>query len=817
MSNYMIRELEISDADSLYMFYQDAEIKEFYRPYGENVSLHTIVSGPIAGIAAGTEISMVISDNENRITGHAFLRQNKNLETEYSFGIGIKKEVRGMGLGQQLMSDLFALGQQRGVERITLSVFSDNKKAHALYLQNGFKELKRKTGKSGEESIYMVKSFVQDIPVEMDFIHDQQARRKQIYTAYCDVARNWFNRNGEWVSPERSLIAEGVGGLREIYWHALGMLSSNNEDDIQNIMPVLEKEQMYRCSFAPFAALQILKKYPEKLSENAKNNLIKYITWNLPKSCTADFQFHGYNDNMPAMKSFVLIVAGEMLNEPKWIEQGLANLCQLRSLFLRRGWLYEFNSPTYTSITLLAISEIANYAKNKDAVMLAKAAGERIFADIAFHWHRKTSGLAGPCSRAYTLDSVGHCSISNIFMWLLLGDEVFINPLRYYFGNESDKVVLHHKEHLPFLQVSSVWHTSSDYLVYPDLIDYIRNSGPNRIVKGTIESGAASPGETKVNKVDGSYKFVRYGNFSHPFMNYSATTFMQNKWTLGTSTGYFADGSQSEKFFIRYALNDNPSGVEDIRTIYVRTLINDNSNYADYKENGKNYHLIKDLLRNHGAEFAFQHESTAMMCSKPIPFAVTEPVTSLCLRILIYAKHNKPAKVAFENNNIVIEDHGINLLFKPIVNNDGIDDVQNAGKVEIIKDGDWLCIDIFNYQGIAREFTEEEIQRFCNGFVCEISEKTFEEDIINATPGDNYILEQRRIFYQRKNLELETVYDPLSMGIRFISVNGRVLQEPMLDVSDYGVRKLAWIDSSHPEAPADFNWHGIIESRKLPD
>lgn len=816
MDNYLIRELKISDAENLYAFYQDPEIKEFYRPYGDTVSMHSIVSMPIARIAEGKEIGMIIVDKENNILGHAFLRQNPGFKTEYGFGIGISKKLRGRGLGKKLMSELFDMGRQRGVERITLSVFSANTKARDLYLQNGFKELKRAVNDSGEESIYMLKSFVQNISGKTDMFNEQQLRRQKLYGSYRNVARNWFNGNGEWIAPGRSLIAEGVGGLRELYWHAIGMLDSPEDNDIQSVMPILEKPRKYRCSFAPFAALQILKKYSEKLSEKAKGNLIDYISWNLPKSSTCDFQFHGYNDNMPAMKTFVLLVAGEMLDEQKWIDQGLANLCQLRSLFMRRGFLNEFNSPTYTSITLMALSEIANYAKNEDAVKLAKASGERVFADIAFHWHKETSGLAGPFSRAYTLDSVGHCGISNMFMWSLLGDEVFINPLRYYFGNESDKVVLHHKSHLPFLQVSSVWHISADYLIYPDLIDYLRNSAYPRIVKGTAESGPASPGKTELNKADGSYKFIRDGNFSHPFMNYSSTTFMRKKWTMGTSTGYMCDGAQSELFFIRYALNNTPTGVEDIRTIYARYLINDNSNYVDYEENGEKYHVSNDLLRNQGAGFAFQHESTAMFCCKPIPFAVTKPISSLRLRIFLYAKHSDPEKVEFVNNNIVIEDHGINILLKPMVNNDGIGDIQNSGKVEINRDGDWIYIDIFNHNGPAREFSENDIQRFCNGFVCEISEKPFEQNMLDAIPFDDYYLEQRRVSYSRNQLELKTAYDPLSMGIRYMTANDRLIPEPCLEVNNYGVGKLPWVNSTFPEDPANFNWKKIIENRKMP-
>ena len=647
-------------------------------------------------------------------------------------------------------------------------------------------------------------------------IGEQQKRRRKLYAAYRNVARNWFNEKGEWIAPGRSLVAEGVGGLRELYWHAFAMLDSHDYKDIQRIMPVLEKPRNYRCSFAPFAALQILKKYSEKLSEKAKKNLLDYISWNLPKSSTRDFQFHGYNDNMPAMKTFVLLVTGEMLGEQKWIDQGMANLCQLRSLFMRRAWLNEFNSPTYTAITLMALSEIVNYAQNENAIELAKAAGERVFADIAFHWHKETSGPSGPFSRAYTFDSVGHCGGMNDFMWLLLGDEVFINPLRYDFTDEHKKVVLHHKGSLPFLQVSSVWNTATDYLVFPELIDYLRNSQYPRIVSGTTESGAATPGKTELNKEDGSYKFVQTGNFSHPFMNYSTTSYLEKRWTMGSSSGYMADGAQSAIFSLRYALRETPSGVEDIRTVYTKYLINDNPNYADYEEDGKKYRAPVDLVPNQGSGFAFQNDSAAMLCCKPVPFATDEPVSSLRLRIFLYCKHNEPETVELKDNNIIIEDHGIHLIFKPMVNANSIDDIQDSGKVEINRDGDWLCIDIFNYDGPAREFSENEIQRFANGFVCEISEKPFEQSILNATLSDDYYLEQRRICYKRNKLELKTAYDPLSMGIRYTTANSRPIPDPILDVNNYRVDKLPWINSTYPEIPTDFDWVKIIESRKMP-
>ncbi len=158
MSDYTIRRLTVNDAEKLYLFYQDNELKTFYRPYGENVALEDIVSMPIARIAANTELGLIIVNNKGDILGHAFLRQNPNNKTEYGFGIGLNSKLRGKGLGRKLMQDLFKLGEDTGVKRITLSVFSKNTKALNLYKSFGFKEVKRATSDKNEESIYMIKS-----------------------------------------------------------------------------------------------------------------------------------------------------------------------------------------------------------------------------------------------------------------------------------------------------------------------------------------------------------------------------------------------------------------------------------------------------------------------------------------------------------------------------------------------------------------------------------------------------------------------------------------------------------------------------------
>ena len=642
----------------------------------------------------------------------------------------------------------------------------------------------------------------------------QAQRRETLFEAYRAVAKNRFDENGDWALPGRSLVAPDVGGIRELYWHALAMLGSSDPGDVARAMPILEKPRQYRCSFSPFAAMQMLLQHGGRLSPKAAAQLEAYIAMNLPKSATRDFQFHGYNDNMPAMKSFALLAAGERFGEDRWVDQGLANLCQLRSVFMRRGWTSEFNSPTYSSITLLALSEIVHHVRNPDAVALARAAGERVFADIASHWHPVSGGPAGAFSRAYTMDSVGHCGMTNMCMWMLLGDEVCINPLRYYFGPESDRVVLHHHGFLPYLQVSAVWHCSADYLEFPDLLAYARDAH-DKSVRGTAEAGPCYSGRTELDPVTGSYRFIRFSDIPAPFTAYATAMTTRGRWSMGTSTGQFLDGSQSEVFYLRYALADAARGVEDVRTVYVRYLVGEASCYMEHHENGSVETVTSDLLRNCGSGFAFHHEDTAMYCCRPEPVRAAEAVESLRLRILFYARHSVPERLEVVDGEIVIEDHGHQIRFRPLVQQPDMT-LAGAGRIVQGREGDWLYIDLVNYQGPPRQFSKDELLHIGNGFVCEMRSVADAQSLPPASLLDTCYDEQRRITYSRGSMTLATAFDPGAMHIRFMTVNERQIPAPVLEMDGYDVRRLPWVAGSEPVPPPGFDWKTLIETRPAP-
>ena len=143
----------------------------------------------------------------------------------------------------------------------------------------------------------------------------------------------------------------------------------------------------------------------------------------------SDYQFHGYNDNMPSKATLGLILGGEYFDDQAAVEHGLWNLRQLRDLLSRRGTLSEYSSPTYSALSLAHLAEIEALAGSEDARELARQCVERIWAEFLGRFHPPTGILSGPYSRAYSTDSIGHVTCAGTVFWLAFGNTAILNPV----------------------------------------------------------------------------------------------------------------------------------------------------------------------------------------------------------------------------------------------------------------------------------------------------------------------------------------------------------------------------------------------------
>lgn len=148
----------------------------------------------------------------------------------------------------------------------------------------------------------------------------------------------------------------------------------------------------------------------------------------LPSANVYDYMFHGYNDNMPAMATRTMILAGDALGRRDFTDAGLFHLEGLAAHFHRRGLLSEYTSATYTPICLCSLLDIAECSTNREARELAQACADRVLLDILGHWHWPTGSTGGTMARAYTVDVTETLSVLNAYIWYIAGHPLTIDP-----------------------------------------------------------------------------------------------------------------------------------------------------------------------------------------------------------------------------------------------------------------------------------------------------------------------------------------------------------------------------------------------------
>lgn len=110
------------------------------------------------------EAVILLVELDGRIAGNCHIWRSKGKHSHWAkMGIALRKDVRGMGLGEALIIKTIALAKKRmpGLLMLELSVFDYNPRAYSLYLKLGFVKVGTipdavKEGKKYYDEIMMV-------------------------------------------------------------------------------------------------------------------------------------------------------------------------------------------------------------------------------------------------------------------------------------------------------------------------------------------------------------------------------------------------------------------------------------------------------------------------------------------------------------------------------------------------------------------------------------------------------------------------------------------------------------------------------------
>lgn len=523
--------------------------------------------------------------------------------------------------------------------------------------------------------------------------------------------------------------------------------------------------------FATNHAVQMLVAFSSRLDPSARRKLEGWAETALgdyPGDRQADYQFHGFNDNMPAKATLGLVLGGEYFGDASAVEHGVWLLQQLAAQLTRRGLISEYTSPTYLPLTLTNLSEVARHARHPAARQLARQCCKRIWADMLGHFHAPTGTMGGPYSRAYQLDSTGHFSSAACLLWLVLGERTPFHPVEE-IDREPMRLVHHHANRATQLGILA-WLATAPLEPPADLVAWLdERTHPFRLL-ASAERGGANGGEV-------------------------ATTFhAEEDFALGTAEFEGWTELQAEAFFLQYRTRAPMRRIEDLRTVYARYLT------GQMPGDGEQDHCLKPC----GLVHTVQKDRMALVLSQPSSSLADEPQQELKFSVILPVHFRQPGQIELRRGHVFLQDGPVHLALRPL--NATLWSRKDAMRIE--EAGHYLLLSFFNYDGAPRAFTREELSRTLNGFVCLVGlaeEETFEEfqsRMLSAEVLDYFYFGTRTVSVRLGGNHLAMSYHTQGNRVRYSSVDGRPAARPRWKADGLEENELPFLDGKPIAVPA---------------
>jgi hypothetical protein len=630
----------------------------------------------------------------------------------------------------------------------------------------------------------------------------QVVRQQQIYAKLVEYSLAYFDAEGKWVGEAEQ------PRLRERLWYAISYISSGDAGAIKIANKIMRTTSFSECHFTLMAAAQLLLKYKDKLDMGNIEVLEKYLLGALDFLKDPDLDFRGANDNYPTMGCYTSLACGIYFHLQDLYELGAQRILSLKELLTRRGFVTEFNSPTYTAIQVYCMAEIAELVEEAEMKQIVLQIEERLWVDVWSHYHPTTYQSAGPYSRAYAVDSTAHTHQARYIMYAILGDQLVINPWNTLFSTQHGKQgeLIHYN--LPFMQVGVGWLLNTVFHCPEYLVKEALNRTYPYRVQGTYENASSThhPQPGNPNESDDIIEA--------PAGSGSNSTYMTADYALGVITREFRTGVFTDSFHLLYRLNKVVLKQEDIATVYTNYIVNDKRPSEMNEYDGLNWRNWVDSVLDEGRKIGLQHDRTAMLLYKP-KLCLNQQVTSLKLSLLFSARYGFVEEVWLGQHNLAglegssadpcpvfIKDGPVYMAFFPLI-------FVNHGReaaVKVEKINEYLMISFYNYEGEVQDFAKRAFLLTGNGFVAEIrseaevgSFQNFRElfndvKILDEWAYGNKITSMRRTVYERDDLKMECIWSPISEGIKQATINGKIPQEPLLAITGLDASKLPFLE-----------------------
>lgn len=634
----------------------------------------------------------------------------------------------------------------------------------------------------------------------------QAERRRELFATHRAWARDIFTDDGAYILDSRRwkpLKPDERNGNdpRVLAWHAFAFFAGD-DDDAHLANAILRRAGFSpRYDFQVCALLQLALRHRDRMAPDILERLETCFKVCGPEQLAAS-SFVGMNDNFPVMSTLIMILAGEWSRRPELAEVGLERLREFVERLDHDGAISEYNSPTYTALTLAGMADLARFAANADVRRLALRIEQQVWYDVCARFHTGTSQMGGPSSRSYTADSCGQMHNMRYALHVAFGEQiVFISPLRHAF-TEDARIIQHHDDPM-FSAANGMWVAASEFHV-PDECGRMMTERPEKFEVNAVASCAFlwQPDDWRVTAAGrGRDRFRRF--LVHRYAPFLLTTCHAPDYSLGTASNSLScqGGDQRDAFFVTYRRRRPAAGetlgLEDTRTVYCRYVFND----AEPVE-------TKDLLRDMGHKTCVQKGNVAVVAYRP-GIDLLQGITSMRLLVVLPEIFGRVDAVYLGESRVkgdegrspdpvpvFVSDGMIFLAFRPLA----LTDYGRQTAVRVRRVGRFLTIAFYNYAGPARSlnFPLQAPLFTQNGFGFEIAAgdecgfEDFRRRVVAASLEDDFVERGiRRIRYAREGVDLRIDCDPLDDGaIPAAWIDGRLRETPRYRST--GIAGLPW-------------------------
>lgn len=630
-------------------------------------------------------------------------------------------------------------------------------------------------------------------------------------------AHNWFDGKGRWIARERPLLA------RERFWLCCALYSGGEAEFADSILREadihLHGEDVTFDIFHTNIAAVLLTRRRRHMAGDVIERLEGLVRDGFsfrPGNRAPEFQFHGYNDNMPAEAAMGLILGGEMLGDEEAVDHGLARLRQFRRQLARRGVNSEFNSPTYTPVTVHALGEVASHARNPEAREIALGLEERLWIDLSARFHTQTGVMAGPYSRAYTADAVAGVTCAASLLWFVLGDAARPSPMELF--SDDEQLVIHHGGDRPFNIAQMCWFADGSYHV------------PDAAIKLFLSD-------------DESIRAVAMAEVGDFGLDFPATpvrveTLRRPDYAVGSCSAPFAGGEQTLSYFVTYRRRAPVVSRRDVGVIFHKYVVDDDGPGVIEESGG--YRGEPDLLFSHCNSLTIQSGSTVALAAHPHlslggpadvdPAAgVPEPkrLSRLSELVIFPSRYGgfDELMVGSEPRSewsgeaphgawIACRRGRLLCAFRPLAYSETF----GLARVTLENFRGYEVIRTTAYRGEPRAFTRRELRRIMGGMIAEHASvddfpslAAFAQSLSAATILD-YAYSTRRLRYRRpacahrEALEIDLSWSAGSRAPRHAAIDGKPVDEPIVRIDGLDSAALPFLNGVPSPEPPEFPW-----------